>query len=183
MGHRSRGVDDMKMKHKLKVAGRRRRVFLVDQFPVSRVAVLEWLKQKSDLTLCGQAASPKGALTFVRDLKPDVVVTEIMRQQDLGFIRNLRECHPRLPILVFSFRDEEWYAPQALEARADGYLMKGVNRSDLIEGIRGALEGRIVLSSEMRARVLRKCFARHPASALTARRCRHRGSPAGQGRR
>jgi DNA-binding NarL/FixJ family response regulator len=53
---------------------------------------------------------PAGALRAVLDLKPDIVVTEIMRAQDLDFIRSLHQQNPHLPILVFSFRDEGWYA-------------------------------------------------------------------------
>jgi DNA-binding NarL/FixJ family response regulator len=84
---------------------RRRRVFLVDQFPVSRLAVTEWLKLTPDLTVCGEAATEAGALTAVQRLQPDVVVTEVLHRQDFGFVRGLHERHPRLPILVFSFRD------------------------------------------------------------------------------
>ena len=124
------------------------------------MAFSEWLKQTPDLTLCGEADSAANALAAVGRLQPDVVVTEVLRQQDLGFIRSLHHHFPKLPILVFSFRDEEWYAPRALEAGAEGYLMKGVAPAELLEGIRAALEGRVVLSSKMRATLLRGRFRR-----------------------
>jgi DNA-binding NarL/FixJ family response regulator len=162
--------------------GRRHRVFLVDQFPVSRLAVSEWLKETPDLTVCGEADGPTRALAAVADLKPDVVVTEILRQQDLGFVQSLRERHPGLPILVFSFRDEEWYAPRALAAGADGYLMKGVSKDGLLEGIRGALAGRVVLSLEMRARMLRKCFGAYRAAMPVGKSLRRHCSPTDRGR-
>jgi DNA-binding NarL/FixJ family response regulator len=57
--------------------------------------------------------------------------------------------YPHLPILVFSFRDEEWYAPQVLNAGADGFLQKRVDRSALVEGTRGTFAGRVVLSRAM----------------------------------
>jgi two-component system, NarL family, response regulator FusR len=164
------------------VGRRRKRVFLVDQFPVSRVAVSEWLKETPDLTVCGEADSPTRAVTAVADVKPDVVVTEILRQQDLGFIQILRARHPGLPILVFSFRDEEWYAPRALEAGADGYLMKGVSKDGLLEGIRGALAGRVVLSLEMRARMLRKCFGSYRAATPVGSGLRRHCSPTDRSR-
>lgn len=141
-----------------KIAGHnRKRVFLVDQFPITRLAVSEWLKETPDLTVCGEADNPASAMPAIGRLDPDVVVTEIIRQQDLGFIESLRQRHSNLPILVFSFRDEEWYAPRALEAGADGFLRKGVGKDALVRGIRDALEGRIVLSTEIRAKLLSKC--------------------------
>jgi DNA-binding NarL/FixJ family response regulator len=93
-------------------------------------------------------------------LKPDIVVTEILVQQDLEFIRTLHRRHPRLPILVFSFRDENWYAPRVLEAGADGYLFKSVSVDRLVDGIRGVLEGRVVLGPNMRYQLLVKCVPR-----------------------
>ena len=115
----------MKANEDIKVQDKRKRVFLVDQFPITRMAVSEWLRQTSELSVCGEADNATSALAAVSNLKPDLVVTEIINQQDLGFIQSLRRRCPRLPILVYSFRDEEWYAPRALEAGADGYLTKG----------------------------------------------------------
>jgi DNA-binding NarL/FixJ family response regulator len=128
------------------------------------MAVSDWIKQTVDLSVCGEAGTEEVAFSALRHLEPDIVVTEVLRQQDLGFIRNLHR-RPRLPILVFSFRDEEWYAPRALEAGADGYLMKGVSLTRLMDGVRAALEGRVVLSPQMRARMLLKCTRRRSVSA------------------
>ncbi len=163
------------MKSKTEMTGHRRRVFLVDQFPIVRAAVSEWLERTPDLTLCGQADCVTSGLAGIRRLKPDVVVTEILCQQDLGFIKVLHRRHPRLPILVFSFRDEGWYAPRALEAGADGYLMKGVSMDRLVSGIRAASQGQVVLSPEMKTHPLVKCLSRRrPGPAAHGRRRSHR---------
>ena len=164
----------MKAKTEIKAPKKPRRVFVVDRFPIVRMAVTEWLKQTTDLIVCGEADSPASALQAIPDLKPDIVVTEILRAQDLGFIQNLHQQHPGLPILVFSFRDEGWYAPLALAAGAHGYLMKGASIAGLVEGIRQALAGRRVVSPAMRAKLLSKC-ARRGYIGLPARkrRCQH----------
>jgi DNA-binding NarL/FixJ family response regulator len=153
---------------------RRKRVFLLDHFPLSRLAVREWVKATPDLSLCGEADAEDAALSAVGRLQPDVVVTEVLRQQDLGFIRSLHKKYPQMPILVFSFRDEGWYAPLALEAGADGYLMKGVSPTGLLDGIRATLQGRVVLSPDIRARLLLKCArgGRRSPLARRARPCR-----------
>jgi DNA-binding NarL/FixJ family response regulator len=166
----------MKTRNQTRAPNRPKRVFLVDQFPLIRLAVAECFKQTPDLTLCGEADSALTALQAVLQLKPDIVVTEILRQQDLGFIRSLHEQHPRLPILVFSFREENWYAPLALAAGADGYLMKGVSVAQLAEGIRRTLAGRLVLSPHVRAEFLSKCV-RHDRESLMSRRIRCGRSP------
>jgi DNA-binding NarL/FixJ family response regulator len=83
------------------------------------------------------------------------VVTDIL--QDLAFIEILHQRHPRLPILVFSSLDEACYAPRVLQAGADGYLLKNAGEKHLVESIRHALAGRLVLSPQMRYRLLAKC--------------------------
>src|SRR4051794_15479425 len=136
----------MKMDININPGSRRKRVFLVDHFPISRLAIGEWLSQTEDLTVCGDAENEEAAFTGVRRLQPDVVVTEVLHQQDLGFIRGLHKKYPWLPFLVFSFRDEDWFAPRTLEAGANGCLMKVLSPAGLVDGIRSTLEGRVVLS-------------------------------------
>lgn len=152
------------MRSSIARSGERKRVFVADHFPISRLAMEEWLKATSDLSPCGEADNASNALTAIDHLKPDVVVTEIFRQQDLGFIQSVHQEHPRLPILVFSFRDESWYAPRALAAGANGYLMKGVGRDELLDGIRRTIAGREVLSGEMRSQMARTYRRRRRSS-------------------
>jgi two-component system, NarL family, invasion response regulator UvrY len=82
------------------------------------------------------------AFRSVNRLRPDVVVSEIMRPQDLGFIRELRRRHPHLPILVFSMQDEAVFGARAKKAGACGYLMKHAGGDELVRSIRAVLRRR-----------------------------------------
>lgn len=138
-------------------ASKMKRVFLVDPFAIVRSSVAQWLENTADLSLCGQADNSSAALKAIRRLKPDIVVTEIIGRRDIEFIETLRRRHPRLPILVFSSGDEILFAPLALMAGANGYLVKGSSTDGLIDGIRRTLEGRMILSENMRYELLAKC--------------------------
>jgi DNA-binding NtrC family response regulator len=146
----------MKKNNQTAAARNPKRVFLVDQFPIVRLWVAKWLRRTSDLALCGETGNARSALKAIRRLKPDIVVTEILRQQDFKFIQTLHRLYPRLPILVFSFRDDAWYAPRALEAGADGYMRKGGSVDGLVNAIRRALKGRVMLSPNARFKLLVK---------------------------
>jgi|GEM_PF-5875985 len=137
---------------------RPRRVFLIDPCPASRRALAGALASTPDLALCGQADSPLHAFRAIERLKPDVVVTEILCHQNLAFIRHLKHRYPRMPVLVYSFLDEAQRAPLVLEAGADGYLSKFAEMSGVVDGIRAAAEGRVVLSATVRAQFLAKCL-------------------------
>ena len=136
----------------------RQRILIVDGMTPVREAVANWINRCPDLRVCGEVLGEKAALEQNRRLRPSLVLTEITRPQDLRFIRELHRRHRRLPILAFSFRDEEGYAPLVLEAGARGYIMKGVHGTTLVAGIRNALKGRVVLSRVMAARLHQVCY-------------------------
>jgi len=133
---------------------RRRRVLIVNGVSLWREAVTSRINRCSDLKVCGEAMGEQAGFEKVRRLRPHLVLTEILRAHDLGFIRELVQRHPRLRVLVFSFRDEKVYARLALEAGARGYLPKGVHGETLVAGIRKVLKGGVALSPHMAARLL-----------------------------
>ena len=122
-----------------KPASRRKQVLLVDRHPLMRDIVARWVNRCDGLEVCGATGDVTRALQAVRQLRPDVVVSEIMRPYDFGFIRELHRRHPRVPILVFTIQDETVYAVHALEAGARGYLMKEAGGEKLIRCIRRLL--------------------------------------------
>jgi len=135
-----------------------------------RVTIADWLKRTPDLALCGQADNATKALKSIERLKPDIVVTEIFGETDCKFIQALHKQHPRLPILVFSYGNETSYAPRVLQAGADGYMLKGMSADGLVDGIRRTLEGRVVLSPDMRYQLLVKCVRQNRAPAVARKR-------------
>jgi DNA-binding NarL/FixJ family response regulator len=147
-------------KTQLRRRPQQRRILIVNGVGLVREGLTRWINACPDLQVCGKAFDEKTAFEEVTRLRPSLVLTEILRPQDLSFIRELHRRHPRLPIVTFSFRDEEAYAPLALDAGARGYLMKNVSGDTLVTGIRKALKGRLVLSPAMAER-LRRSKARH----------------------
>lgn len=130
-----------------------RRILIVNGTKVWCDALSSRISRYPGLQVCGEALGEQAGLAMVGRLRPSLLLTEIVRAQDLGFIREVHRQHRRLPILVLSFRDEEAYAPLALQAGARGYLMKGVDGDTLVKGIRKALNGQMVLSPFMRRRL------------------------------
>jgi DNA-binding NarL/FixJ family response regulator len=107
-----------------------------------RRAAAGWINRSSHLMVCGMAGRGAEALKAVERLRPDVVVSEIMRPPDLGFVRELHQRHPRLPILVFTIQDEALYWERAKEAGATGYLMKEQGGNKLVQSVSAVLHER-----------------------------------------
>ena len=118
--------------------GAKRRVLLVDDHPITRVGVRQLVNQQISLEVCGEADSAESAVELARVLQPDVAIVDISLPSADGIelTRTLRNCAPRIVILILSLHDEVLYAEESMRAGAQGYLAK----TDASEKIAVALE-------------------------------------------
>ncbi len=147
-------------------AGQRKRILVVDDHPLMREGVAQWIGRAPDLEVCGEAESAGQALSLAEKLKPDLVVTDISLagRNGLELIKDLGAVQPELPILVLSMHEESLYAGRALRAGARGYVMKRAGGDRVIEAIREVLQGRIALSAEMATHLLEEYSGRRSHS-------------------
>ena len=141
--------------------GQKRRVFLVEDHPVTREGLAQLLNQQPDLTVCGQAGNARDASSAVDRSAPDLVIVDISLGGTNGIelIKDLAARHPKLGILVLSTHDESLYAERSLRAGARGYVMKHEPTEQVMGAIRLVLRGGIYLSERMHGRVLHKVAA------------------------
>ena len=156
----------MKLKVKTPPTAQRKRILLVDDHPLMREGVAQWIQRAPELEVCGQAESAAEALSLVTKLKPDLVLTDISLtgRNGLELIKDLRALEPELPALVLSMHEESLYAGRALRAGARGYVMKRAGGDRVVEAIRQVLEGRIALSPEMATHLLEEYSGRRSRS-------------------
>jgi len=116
--------------------------------------VREWLAnlihQQPDLTVCGETESAPTAVAAVAAAKPDLVIADINLKNSSGIelIKNLKELHPNIPVLVLSMHDESLYAERVFRAGAHGYVNKRETAQKMIEAIRRVLEGKLYVSEK-----------------------------------
>jgi DNA-binding NarL/FixJ family response regulator len=151
---------------------KRKRILVVDDHPLMREGVAQWIRRAPDLAVCGEVESAAEAISLVETLKPDLVLTDISLagRSGLELIKDLQARHPDLPVLVLSVHDESLYARRALRAGARGYVMKRAGGERLVGAVREVLQGRIVVSPEMSTHLLEEYSGRSP-------RVRHHGLP------
>ena len=91
-------------------------------------------------------------------LRPDLAIVDITLKDTYGIelIKQLKDLHPRLPVLVLSMHDESLYGERALRAGARGYLNKQEATKKVIEAIRRVLAGDVYVSEKMAGALLRK---------------------------
>ncbi len=126
-------------------------VLLVDDHPVVIEGLRKVLATAGDLTVTGEAHDASGAIEKTRALHPDVVLLDLRMPGASGVqaTRRLRDVDDDIAIIILTSYGDQAYVRQALEAGADGYLLKSTPSDQLIQAIRAASRGRRQLSPEL----------------------------------
>ena len=134
------------------------RILVVDDHPIVRERLAELIDQEPDLEVCGEAEDAHQAIKAVAALAPDLAIVDITLKDTYGIelIRQLRDLHPRLPILVLSMHAESLYAERALRAGARGYLTKQAATRQVVTAIRRILAGDVYVSEAVASTILRR---------------------------
>jgi two-component system invasion response regulator UvrY len=132
------------------------RVLIIDDHPVVIQGcrqLLEGMQVREVLTASGLAEG----FRLYRRKRPDMIITDLLLHgrelAGLSFIRRVRLFDIHTPILVLTMYDDPVVAARALEAGANGYLLKDMATEELAAAFRDLREGRIYLSRALAARV------------------------------
>ena len=127
-------------------------VLIVDEQPSIRAAMRSLLETETDLRVCAEAENARTAWSALKHHLSHLILMDLMLGPDdgLDLVRQIEESCYAQPILVFSMQSERAHALQALEAGANGYLMKSEASEWLIPAIRSVAGGGLFLSNQMR---------------------------------
>ncbi|GAB32545.1 response regulator [Gordonia otitidis] len=143
-------------------------IVVVDDHPVVRDGIRGMLEREPDMAVVGEASSGDEALARIAAATPDVVLMDLRMPGSDGVdaIRALRAADTQWPrILVLTTYDTDTDIHAAVDAGADGYLLKATPRDDLIAAVRRAAAGQSVLDPKVAGSLM----GRNRADTLTAR--------------
>lgn len=126
-------------------------VLLVDDHPLLRKGVRQLLELESDIEVVGEAANGADSVLLAAELDPDLILLDLsMKGMDgIETLLALRAADVSSRIVVFTVSDDRNDVVSALKSGADGYLLKDTEPEELVECIRRACSGKLVLSEEL----------------------------------
>ncbi|HPY44616.1 MAG TPA: response regulator [Sphaerochaeta sp.] len=85
--------------------------------------------------LAGEASDGEMALSIMKDVKPDILITDIRMPfvDGLSLCRIIKKILPWIKIIIISGHDEFQYAQEAISIGVDEYLLKPISASDMLE--------------------------------------------------
>jgi len=118
------------------------RVLVVDDHPMVREGLRSMLDGEGD-EIVGEAASGAEAVQRATELQPDVVLLdlELPDLDGLTVLRQVRETVPAAAVLIVTMHQDPARVRLAVEAGAAGYVLKGVDRTELRASIRAVRDG------------------------------------------
>lgn len=124
------------------------RLLLVEDHEVVRQGLRALLAAEPDFRIVGEAGDGLGAAELVSQLRPDVLVLDLMLPglSGLEVVREARQRSPETRVVILSMHTNEAYVLSALQAGALAYVLKKAGASELLAAIRAAWAGRRYLS-------------------------------------
>lgn len=116
------------------------------------------LETQPDFEIVGAAASGTQAVERALALRPDVILLDLALPEldGVAALRQIRAADPAAHVIIFTAFDTDERILAAVQAGAQGYLLKGAPREELFQAIRVVHGGGSLLQPVVAARLLRQ---------------------------
>jgi two-component system, NarL family, response regulator LiaR len=147
------------------------RVLVADDHDVVRRGLASFIQTFPQFELVGEAANGREAIQLAADLKPDIILMDILMPEVDGIeaIKRIKATQPGIAILALTSMQDEETVSAALKAGATSYILKNAPLKDMVSAINATMQGRRVISPEATEALIRMSSNPVPQYTLTER--------------
>lgn len=123
-------------------------IMLVDDHPLLRKGMKQLLTMEDDIEVIAEASGGAEAIKIALELDPDLIILDLNMQGMDGIetLKAMRDEGVTSRIIMLTVSDADEDVVNAISNGADGYLLKDSDPEILLDNIKGALAGKMVLS-------------------------------------
>jgi two-component system response regulator NreC len=131
-------------------------IVIIESHGILREGLRALIELEGDLRVVGEAGTAADGIRAVQSTDPALVITDLMTpgSQGLRIIEQLRAASARVRVLVLTACCSDEYIRAALNAGADGYVLKDTGRTELLQAIRSVIAGQKYFSEPVSARLV-----------------------------
>ena len=121
------------------------KILVVDDHAIVREGIKSLLELEDDVEIVNEASSSDECFQLLnQDLDYDVILMDLKMPgiDGISATRLIKEKYPHIKVLILTNYDDENFVLESIKVGASGYVLKNVKKGDLIEIIRGVLQGR-----------------------------------------
>jgi two-component system response regulator DevR len=132
------------------------RVFLLDDHEIVRRGLRGLLESEGDIKVIGEAGLVADAIPAILELKPDVAILDGRLPDGSGIevCREVRAADPSIKGLILTSYDDDEAMFTAILAGAAGYVLKQIEGTSLLTGIRAVVQGHSLIDPSVAVRVI-----------------------------
>ena len=132
------------------------RVLLVDDHQIFRQGIASILNSQPDFEVVGEASDGLEAAIKASQLLPDLILMDVTMPvcDGLEATQRITQELPEVTIVMLTVSDEDEKLFEAIRNGAQGYLLKSIKPSEMLELIRGAVQGEAAITPVMGGRIL-----------------------------
>ena len=134
------------------------RILIVDDHPIVRQGLAELLIPRNGMMVVGEAENGRQAVEMAQQLKPDLILMDMIMPELNGAEATalIREIDPGARILFLTSFGNEDILEDALQAGAQGFLLKDSPPDDLLQAIRTVYQGQLILPPQLALKLINK---------------------------
>jgi len=145
------------------------KVLLVEDHEMTRLGLQLVLEKAENIKVAGEAADGKKGVELAKELNPDVILMDIGLPEMDGIEATeiIKKSGLQSKILIYTSRESDDDVFSALSAGADGYIMKGANKEQLVSAITAVSQGTAWLDPAIAKMVLSNIQRHKPVENKT----------------
>ena len=134
----------------------RRKIVIAEDHTILRAGLRALLSGQNGLEVIGEAGDGREAIRKVDTLQPDLLLIDLSMPKLNGIdaIREIKSQHPKIKIIVLTVHKSEEYIIAALQAGANGYMLKDASQNELLLAIDYVINGKTFLSPSISDKVV-----------------------------
>ena len=133
------------------------RILIIDDHPIVLDGLEAILGTQADFVIAGRATSGDEALERLDEIDPDVILMdmEMPHMDGVETLKRLQAVRPEVGVVIFTAYDTDERIVEAVQAGAQGYLLKGAPRKEIFHAVRIVHMGGSLLQPAIASKLLR----------------------------